>query len=52
MSGSMIPFSATDAMSSERSPITWRGCPGLGSSRSIGIIRPTGSLTVVESDST
>ena len=38
----MIPFSAIDAISSDRSPITWRGWFGLGSIWSIGTIRPTG----------
>ena len=46
----MIPFSATDAISSDRSPITWRGWCGFGSSSSIGITRPTGSLVLVSGE--
>jgi hypothetical protein len=42
-SGSMIPFSAIDAISSDRSPITWRGWFGLGSMMSMGTMRPTGT---------
>ena len=38
----MIPFSAIDAISSDRSPMTCRGWFGLGSIWSIGISRPTG----------
>ena len=38
----MIPFSAIEAISSDRSPITCRGWFGLGSIWSIGTIRPTG----------
>ena len=41
-SGSMIPFSPIEAMSSDRSPMTCRGWFGLGSISSIGTIRPTG----------
>ena len=38
----MIPFSAIDAISSERSPMTCRGWFGFGSIRSMGTIRPIG----------
>ena len=38
----MIPFSAIDAISSDRSPMTWRGWFGLGSMMSMGTMRPTG----------
>ena len=38
----MIPFSAIEAISSDRSPMTCRGWFGFGSIRSIGTSRPTG----------
>ena len=38
----MIPFSAIEAISSDRSPMTWRGWFGFGSISSIGTSRPTG----------
>ena len=41
-SGSMTPFSLIEAISSDRSPITWRGWFGLGSTSSMATIRPTG----------
>ena len=48
----MMPFSATDAISSDRSPMTWRGWFGFGSSSSIGTIRPTGAPADAASAST
>ena len=39
----MTPFSAIDAISSDRSPMTCRGWFGFGSMRSMGTIRPTGA---------
>src|SRR2546426_7519167 len=41
--GSSTPFSLTEALSSERSPRSWRGCRGLGWRSSMGIIRPIAS---------
>ena len=38
----MMPFSAMDAISSDRSPMTCRGWFGFGSIRSMATIRPTG----------
>ena len=52
MSGSMIPFSAIDAISSDRSPMTWRGWFGFGSSWSIGTMRPIGAPAELVSAST
>jgi hypothetical protein len=52
MMGSMIPFSAIDAISSERSPMTWRGWFGFGSIWSMGIIRPIGLPAELVSAST
>src|SRR6185436_14110965 len=40
--GSSTPFSRTEAISSDRSPMAWRGWSGLGSMSSIGMRRPTG----------
>ena len=48
----MTPFSAIDAMSSDRSPIIWRGCVGFGSIWSIGTIRPIGAPADADSVST
>jgi dolichol-phosphate mannosyltransferase len=39
--GSNTPFSAIEAVSSVKSPNSVRGCSGLGSSLSTGIMRPT-----------
>ena len=39
----MMPFSATEAINSDKSPIAWRGWSGLGSTVSIATIRPTGT---------
>ena len=52
MIGSMMPFSAIEAISSDRSPMTWRGWFGLGSIWSIGIIRPMGLPAELVSAST
>ena len=52
MMGSMMPFSLTDATSSDRSPMTWRGWLGLGSSKSIGTRRPIGAPAEAASAST
>src|SRR6266508_5740644 len=41
--GSSTPFSLTEALSSERSPRSCRGCRGLGWRSSMGIIRPIAS---------
>ena len=48
----MMPFSAIDAISSDRSPMTCRGWFGFGSMRSIGTIRPTGVPAEAASAST
>ena len=48
----MIPFSAIDAISSDRSPMTWRGWFGFGSIWSIGIRRPIGAPADAASAST
>ena len=48
----MMPFSAIDAFSSVRSPIIWRGWSGLGSTLSIGTMRPTGRPDEADSVST
>ena len=52
MIGSMIPFSAIEAISSDRSPMTWRGWFGLASICSIGTIRPIGAPAELVSAST
>ena len=48
----MMPFSAIDAMSSDRSPMTCRGWSGFGSMRSIGTSRPIGVPAELASAST
>ena len=48
----MIPFSAIEAISSDRSPMTWRGWFGFGSIRSIGTRRPMGAPADAASAST
>ena len=48
----MIPFSAIDAISSERSPMTCRGWSGFGSTWSIGTRRPMGVPAELASAST
>ena len=48
----MMPFSVTEAISSARSPMAWRGWSGLGSIWSIGTIRPTGAPAEAASVST
>ena len=48
----MMPFSAIDAFNSVRSPISWRGWSGLGSTLSIGTMRPTGRPDEADSVST
>ena len=47
-----VRASVIDAMSSDRSPITWRGWLGFGSISSIGTTRPTGAPAEEASAST